>query len=323
MSFRVVKAAFTTQNKEILSMKTTVISHTTYPIFSYQVEEFKTHAIALAQEIHNLNKAHYVKGRKRVEFLAKACGYTSFAHVAHASVKKNNETVALQLFKPSHAEEIAKRYVEISSIEFDIVMAGMIRASRRLYNTLLWKEAEMRSYGEQVLILALMDVGMRDFIESVRKHAMANLSPATESLLNQHRITLDQYYDGLIKKSEPCYGGGNANNEASEGIISNLRNIMFTTKEIFIKTHDCYLEYGLPLYYQEYDSMIGTLTNESSKRFAVSVKSTHPSLLMWVIGDRITEDIEQREFINIEDFSVAYMLEVLECSSMVNGFGRR
>ena len=93
-----------------------------YPISSVQLEDFKIHAGTFAKVLCGIDPFCVLKGRKRVDSLAKACGYTNHGQLV-ALAKGYEHATALRLFVPEHTSTIAETLSEITGFKYEVVVS--------------------------------------------------------------------------------------------------------------------------------------------------------------------------------------------------------
>ena len=123
-----------------------------YPISKHQLDDFKNHALAFACALKEIDSSCVLKGRKRVDFLAKVCGYDNHGQLV-ALAKGYEHTVVLCLFTPQLVSFIAKTLHELTGFTYHIVVAALINAAGELYSDVEfgWTADDVGKYGNEVL----------------------------------------------------------------------------------------------------------------------------------------------------------------------------
>jgi hypothetical protein len=104
-----------------------------YSIQKSQLDSFKAHAVALADTLKALDPAASpIKGRKRVDLLAQACGYKGHTDLIYRA-SGGSAREALELFSPRYGREVARAYASMSDLRPELVLAAVVKAGEVLY----------------------------------------------------------------------------------------------------------------------------------------------------------------------------------------------
>lgn len=115
-----------------------------------QLNSFKSHATELNNALASFNANLKLSGRRRVDFLARCCGYNNHSDLCNKANKKSR-TDKLVLFSPDHArilgKAIAKQHPQIS---FDLAIAAIVKSSAQLYESRedRWTVGHLREFGD-------------------------------------------------------------------------------------------------------------------------------------------------------------------------------
>ena len=124
-------------------------------ISKQQLGSFKEHAFVLSGTLSFFSPELKLTGRRRVNFLARICGYPNHSSMCvHAKQKSN--TSALVLFSPDRARLIAARIVrERPSISLDMAIAALVKSSSALYRDKnnRWTVGDIMEFGDGVFHL--------------------------------------------------------------------------------------------------------------------------------------------------------------------------
>ncbi len=100
------------------------------------ISEFKSIAIAIANYLNSQNPAYRIKGRSKVELLAKVCGYTSFSQITILAKNVEDQDLSdfYKQFIPSnisrnyHDNLVHPRSEYVSEEDISISLLGILVA---------------------------------------------------------------------------------------------------------------------------------------------------------------------------------------------------
>ena len=120
-----------------------------HPISSRQLEDFKIHARTFAQQLQEIDSSLVLKGRKRVDVLAKACGYSNHGQLV-VLANGYGPTTVLRLFVPEHTSSIAETLTQVTGFKYEILVAAIIESANELYDDAGWTVSDIEKYGDEV-----------------------------------------------------------------------------------------------------------------------------------------------------------------------------
>ena len=139
-----------------------------YPISSDQLEDFKLHAGTFAKVLCSIDSSCVLKGRKRVDSLAKACGYTNHGQLV-VLAKGYEHATALRLFVPEHTFTIAEKLSELTGLKYEVVAAAIIQSANELYDDDRWTVGDIKKCGNEVF--GLVFPASKKIAESINRFA--------------------------------------------------------------------------------------------------------------------------------------------------------